>query len=85
MSLEAYEKAIEAFDTACAEREEARANPHWALPIVDPKRRRAQRRFDAAVEAVTQAGLACDAARRALEVTPIDSDAPGRHDGEAAG
>ena len=58
--LAAYEKAI-------AEREQARANPYLTLPFGDPRRRRAQRRFDAACEAVTQAGLACDAAHQSID------------------
>jgi hypothetical protein len=51
------EEAHEACDKAIAERERARANPNLSLPFGDPRRRRAQRRFDAAC-------LACDAACR---------------------
>ena len=47
--------ASEAFDMAIVKREEARRHPDWILPVSDPRRRRAQRRFDAACEAVHQA------------------------------
>jgi hypothetical protein len=57
-------EALEAYEKAIAEREKARANPHLSLPFGDPRRRRAQRRFDTACEAVTQERLACDAARQ---------------------
>ena len=56
--------ALEAFETALFKREEARAHPDWVPPIGHPRRRRAQKRFDVACEAVTQARLAYDAARQ---------------------
>jgi hypothetical protein len=49
--------ASEAFDVAIVNREEARRHPDWILPVGDPRRRRAQQRFDAACEAARRAGV----------------------------
>jgi hypothetical protein len=62
--------ALEAFEMALFKREEARAHPDWVLPIGHPRRRRAQKRFDVACGAVTQARLAYDALR-ALEAAGV--------------
>jgi hypothetical protein len=74
----ARKPGVEALEAAIASREQARANPYLTLPFGDPRRRRAQRRFDAACEAVTQASLVCHAARLRLPPLADEGRAPDR-------